>query len=266
MIQASQKRFLEAIYKLAIPIARSLLRSGIGFREFSDCAKAAFVETAANEFSARGRPANVSRISAMTGIARKSVKKYRAADLSAENFVTKFSPAGELLHAWFTDPEYLDLDNRPKVLPIEGAHASFNSLVSKSLGDISANVLRKELLRVSAIEEIPSGRLKVLSRSFVPPNVSERLEAGLLAGFRQLAEAINKAICGNKHDSLIVRECFYISDSTTKEFCENSISELLKFEELLDDAVSKYELSSYSQKESVGVGVFYFQSSKQSPV
>ena len=62
-----QRQILGAILLVMRPIARALLRVGVGYREFSEIAKTAFVETATKEYGLRGRPTNISRVAVMTG-------------------------------------------------------------------------------------------------------------------------------------------------------------------------------------------------------
>lgn len=61
-----QKKILDALLMTLRPLARALLRSGIGYREFSDMAKVAFVNVAADDYGLRGRATNTSRIAVIT--------------------------------------------------------------------------------------------------------------------------------------------------------------------------------------------------------
>ena len=72
-----QNKILKALFVALKPLAKSMLRAGIGYREFSDIAKAAFVLEASEGYGLRGRATNISRVAIMTGIARKEVKKVR---------------------------------------------------------------------------------------------------------------------------------------------------------------------------------------------
>jgi len=57
-----KKQILDAFFVVLRPIARILLRYGIGFREFAEIAKSAFVDVATTEHGIRGRPTNISRV------------------------------------------------------------------------------------------------------------------------------------------------------------------------------------------------------------
>ena len=66
-----QQEILRGMLLVLRPMARILLRFGIGFKEFNEVAKAAFVDVASADFGIRGRPTNISRVAVMTGLTRK---------------------------------------------------------------------------------------------------------------------------------------------------------------------------------------------------
>ena len=59
MQDTTQQQILGAFLIVLRPIARILLRFGIGFREFAEISKTAFVEVATSDFGIRGRPTNI---------------------------------------------------------------------------------------------------------------------------------------------------------------------------------------------------------------
>ena len=72
-----KKQILDAFFVVLRPIAKILLRYGIGFREFAEVAKSAFVDVASSDHGIRGRPTNISRVAVMTGLTRKEVRRIR---------------------------------------------------------------------------------------------------------------------------------------------------------------------------------------------
>ena len=57
-----QRQILEALLIAIRPLARALLRAGIGYREFAEISKTAFVDIATKDYGLRGRPTNISRV------------------------------------------------------------------------------------------------------------------------------------------------------------------------------------------------------------
>lgn len=172
------------------PIVRALLRSGIGFREFSEVAKTAFVQVATKDYGIRGRPTNVSRVAVMTGLTRKEVKRLRDIDPKGIAHIPKRSAPADLLHYWHTDPDYCDQYGVPRPLPYEGTGISFVNLVKRCAGDLPSGAMKTELKRVGAVVEHDDGMLRAEKRYFIPGKVDDRLELGLHLGIATIGSTI----------------------------------------------------------------------------
>ena len=169
MQNTSNNVVLSALFAALRPIARLLMKAGVGYREFAEVAKCAFVDVSTSDFGLRGRPTNISRVAVMTGLTRKEVKRLRdkiSAGTEVES--TKVIPLSEIIHQWHTDPDYVDERGKPLELQFDGGELSFAGLVKKYGGDIPPGAMRTELKRVKAIDENPDGALKVLRRRFKP--------------------------------------------------------------------------------------------------
>ena len=77
MTDVTQGRIRTVLFGLLLPIARILLRCGVGYTEFADLAKRAFVEAASADYGVRNRPTNIARVAVMTGLSRKEVSRIR---------------------------------------------------------------------------------------------------------------------------------------------------------------------------------------------
>ena len=77
MSEMIKQRVLNAFLLVMRPVVRILLRYGIGYREFAEITKTAFVDIASSDFGIRGRPTNISRVAVMTGLTRKEVRRLR---------------------------------------------------------------------------------------------------------------------------------------------------------------------------------------------
>ena len=160
-----QRQILGAFLIILRPLARILLRFGVGLREFTEIAKTAFVEVATNEYGLRGRPTNISRVAVMTGLTRKEVRRIREKIQKGEHSVTvKTTPMSEILHRWHAESEFLDDSDRPAVLPFAGEKRSFTSLVKRFGGDI----LRTTNHLQERHEKSISQRIRLLSKKTQP--------------------------------------------------------------------------------------------------
>jgi len=144
---------LNATFLLLLrPLARLFLRFGRGYREFSDLSKAAFVEVASEDYGVHGRPTNVSRIAAMTGLTRKEISRIRhRIDNGESDFIERGTPVQEVIDGWRSNDEFLDANAQPAILPLTGETGSFRSLIKQYAGDIPEGAMKKELQRIGAL-------------------------------------------------------------------------------------------------------------------
>lgn len=163
-----QKALLNACRSFMKPLARLLLKGGIGYREFAEICKTVFVEVASDDYGIRGRKTNMSRVAVMTGLTRKEVRKIRnAIEAGLTSPITRTRRPESVLAVWHGDPEYLDKHMNPKRIPFEGTGANFRDLVARVGGDIPPRAMLNELLRAGSI--VPEGsKFRAVSRSYVP--------------------------------------------------------------------------------------------------
>jgi hypothetical protein len=192
MTEEMHQRVLNACLRCLIPIARVLLKNGIGYREFENVCRHAFVRVAATEFGVRGRETNTSRISAMTGIARKEVQRLKQGnEHDLKEVGNKLSPLADLLHLWATSREFQNRTGEPADLALHGAgFGTFPELVRKCVRDIPPGAVRAELLRLGVAEQPQEDLVRLVRRSLIPPGSDERLASALTYSLSGLAETI----------------------------------------------------------------------------
>ncbi len=180
----------QAFLLLLQPIARLFLRYGRGIKEYLELSKTAFVIVASEDYGVGGRPTNASRVAAMTGITRREVRRLRGKiDANQAAVTEQLTPVREVMLAWRSDPDFLDDDNQPAVLPLTGPDASFQGLIKRHAGDIPEGAMRKELERISAIETVADG-VRLRDPSPGDGLAEKRLATQLRAGPYPLLSAI----------------------------------------------------------------------------
>ena len=264
----SQRQILDAFFVILRPIAKILLRCGIGFREFAEVAKAAFVDVASSEYGLRGRPTNISRVAVMTGLTRKEVRRLRDKIETGEHtLVVKSTPLCEVLHRWHSEPEFLNSAGKPKVLPFSGEHGSFSSLVKRFGGDIPPGAMRTELRRVGALNESDDGTLDVIKRSVSPAGIEEKLIVSLVHGAYPPLSAVAHNVNPDR-DSETWPQITAFTQSVRKSDMPRlrriSLDRLTDIAESFDDLFIAYETLHESERQAddqnmVAVGVFYFE-------
>lgn len=270
MITSLQDRVLHALKACLRPLARVLLRSGVGYKEFSEIAKLAFVEEAVGDMDQHGRVKNTSRVAIRTGLSRKEVTRIRKEILAAAQkedeslrIAARSSHAARVLQLWHVDPAYLSAEGQPKPLPVAGDTESFSSLVKLAGGDVPPGAVRAELRVSAAIEELPDGRLIPLRRCFIPGDVGEDLIVGLTHIMAPVLEGLARNIGAAKVDKFIQRVAY--SDRLNQEaiplFRQFTALRATAFLQEMDDWLISNESTSSTgvQDTRVSIGVFCYE-------
>jgi hypothetical protein len=212
---------VDALLAVLRPLARLAIDHGVQFGQLEELAKRAMVEAAIRATDGEGAgQAPISRLSVITGIHRKEVKRLAdATDLAAIR--ASRTPAAELFTRWLTDPAWCDPEGRPRELarrlPDEAA-PSFETLARSVTTDVHPRTLLDELLRLGLAEFDPQAdsiRLRVTS--YVPASaigdlltlVGDNVGAHLAAARDNVAAALRTAHGGPPSPAPFVEQALY---------------------------------------------------------
>ena len=263
-----KKQILDAFFVVLRPIAKILLRYGVGFREFAEVAKTAFVDVATTEYGIRGRPTNISRVAVMTGLTRKEVRRLRSQlEEGRDSVALKTTPLTTVLHRWHSEDRYLDGEGRPATLPFTGNEPSFSSLVKEFGGDIPPGAMRTELKRVGALVEDDDGFVKAIRRVVHPKVEHDNLCASLLHGAYPLLSTIAHNTLPSRVEPTWGQFTAFTADIAESELPRIrriSADRLGEIVESFDDTFIAYENKAGDEaidslNRPVAVGVFYFE-------
>ncbi len=267
MTSLSRESALSAVQTLLGPLASFVLKCGLSYREFAALAKTAFVAAATNDYGIQGRPTNISRVSLLTGIARKEVKRQRDTLKETRVFAEpdKTTDATRVLSGWHQDKDFSDKHSTPRDLKL----SEFEELCRRYCSDIPPSAIAKELKRVGAVVAKKDGRLKAMSRYYMP--VQTDAEWIMNAGhyIADLSDTINynmeagdnrpTRFAGRATETRIAKE----SVAEFREFMEQAGQEFL---ESVDAWLTENRIdeSPEGDRETVrlGAGVFVIQDEK----
>ncbi len=263
------RQILSAFFVVLKPIARILLRFGIGFREFAEVAKTAYVDVASKDFGLRGRPTNISRVAVMTGLTRKEVRRLRDKINEGKSaLVVKTTPLTDVIHHWHADSEFTDSNGNPITLKFSSDEPhSFSELVRRYGGDIPPGAMRTELKRVGAVVEEENGDLSVLKRTFRAEEDHDSLITSLIHGVYPLLANVNhNSDSSNSGDpwQQFVTYTNSVRKSDVPRLRRISGDRLTEFAKSIDDLFMAYETlyedgDSGEEKSTLAVGVYYFE-------
>jgi Family of unknown function (DUF6502) len=137
---------------LLTELALVLLPRGMTPKRFTELARSAFVQAAADISRLQNGRVNHSRVAAQTGLTRADVKrllKYSASD-AAQRGQTALE---KVIQGWRTDREFITRAGHSKPLPITGTRGSFARLVKKHGGDVPHRAVLDELRRIGAVSD-----------------------------------------------------------------------------------------------------------------
>ena len=192
------------------PLIKRLLARGVPFGRLEARLREVFVEVAETELELPGRRQTDSRVSLLTGINRKEVRRIRSVEQRKDgprSFSMNY--ATSLISRWLTDPQTVDRTGRPRSLPYQAERgSSFMKLARKVTADLAPRVLLDELVRSGAVEL--KGNLVVLkSDAYVPKREpSEKLQI-LGEDPPELIETILRNIFAEGSELLLQRKVYY---------------------------------------------------------
>lgn len=263
-----QKQILNAFLVVLRPIIRILLRYGIGYREFLEVVKTAFVDIASTDFGLRGRLTNISRVAVMTGLTRKEVRRLRdKISKGGDMVVVRATPIADVLHHWHAHDEYTDDGGDPKPLPFHGDISSFTSLVKKFGGDIPAGAMRTEMKRVGAVVVNDDDSISITERVYKPSEDHEMLVTMLIhAAYPVLSNIMHNTNPDRSDDTWASRVAYtqQLQSGERVRLRRVARDRITEFAESFDDIFMAYESVSADDSvaegdDAVAVGVFYFE-------
>jgi len=168
---------LRALRSLLRPLVRFLVARQVPYPFLANLLKGVYVEIAERDFALAGKRLTDSRISLLTGVYRRDVKRLRAELREGSVIPPAVSLGAEVVAHWNGLPEFVDAEGRPNPLPVHAeAGPSFETLVASVSTDIRARSVLDEWLRLGVVHFDDRGRVVLDSGAFVPQKgIEEKL-------------------------------------------------------------------------------------------
>jgi len=255
-----------AIVKLLRPLVQMLLRNGISYHVFADLVRWVYVDVAFKGFGIPRRKQTSSRVSVVTGLSRKEVQRLRDLDiLTDEDTPKRYNRATRVISGWIRDPIFLDSNNDPSGLPIEGK-VSFSSLVKKYSGDMPVRAVLDELPNISAVARQADGTIRLLTRAYLPSADKQAKLHILGTDVADLLATISHNLDAKGKKLFFQRKVSY--DNVPKEVLEEFKSLSSRESQALLEEMNKWLTArdrdtnpdvQGSGRKRVGLGIYYFE-------
>ena len=165
LIAGAMKRVLRPFIKL-------MLANDLSYTFAIDLLKTLFIDVAEKEFMIDGKRQTDSRISLISGVHRKDVRRLREYSPDVEEVVPEnISLGSQLMAVWNSDPIYLNKDGTPKPLPrlaSAGTTESFENLVRSISTDIHPRAVLDEWIRLGFVSVDAENLVHLTADAFIP--------------------------------------------------------------------------------------------------
>ena len=248
-----------ALQAVLVPLARLCLKFGISYRAFDDLARSAFVDAAKEPRSGRGH-LNQSRVALLTGLSRREVRRYFTGEAKVRSRV---SVPAMVLGDWANHRRWSDARGRPARLRFTSTQGrSFTSLCQVHTTNCNANTIAAELIDAGCIER-DGDHVHLINPIYQPAGDTTRLlEVGLHA-VQRLLETVQHNIASAGTDAALRYEQVYVSRFIPRARLpelRSRLKELLGLSKTrMADTIDRAETPGPLEKDTVGVGLFYFE-------
>jgi len=157
-----------SVRRLLRPLVRILLRNGVAYGTLAGLIRQVYVDVAFKDFAPQGKKQTVSRVSALTGLTRKEVKRLLEEDShDAHDGQARYSRAVRVISGWLHDERFHSESGKPAVLPVDAGQNSFALLVKEYSGDIPTMAMLT-MLEEGGTVSVSKGRVRLVRHAYVP--------------------------------------------------------------------------------------------------
>ncbi|PYB79609.1 hypothetical protein DMX11_07060 [Pseudomonas sp. LB-090624] len=257
---------LSALQRVMRPLVRLMLRKGVTYTMFADLLKQVFVDVAHHEFRLNETPPTDSRISLLTGVHRKDVRRLRSdAGKAPEALPANITLGAQLVSVWTTSPPFCSAPGQALPLPrlaSVGGDCSFDALVAKVSTDIRGRVVLDEWLRLGVVRLDEQDCVHLEAQAFVPQKGFDEKAAYFGHNLHDHAcAAVHNLSCEGQpffersvhYDALSAASVEHLRDVVAKD----GMQTLLAFSRLAAELES-VDTPSEEQRQRITVGLYFY--------
>ena len=158
---------IKALKDILYPFVHLLMKVGISFPQLAEMLKEIYVDVADKHFQLENKNQTQTRLSFLTGVHRKDVKRFQTRDSNTKE-PENINIGVKLVSLWINDPRFLDKDNNPLKLPLKGETSSFDELVKiVCKQDIRSRVVLDEWLN-SGVVTLNDNIVELCTEAYIP--------------------------------------------------------------------------------------------------
>lgn len=265
MAMKIDKLLIESTKKLLTPLVRILLRNGMSHNTFSLLSKQVYVDVASQDFALSGKKRSISRVSLLTGLSRKEVSQLKKA-VNIGDVYERYNRAVRVLSGWIRDKRFVDSKGNPLALLLDGPSPTFAELVKLYSGDIHTKAVLDELTRAGVVESLKDGRIKLVSRGYVPNKEKSDVLGMIGTDVSELISVFDHNLVCNHEEKFFQRKVSYdnMPEESLPELRKLTAKNAQKLLELLNEYMSKHDRDVNKNSKGKGrkyaaIGIYYIE-------
>ena len=162
---------LKAARRLLRPLVRLMMRSGVTFPIVADLMRSLFVEVATQELLTDARARTDSRISLLTGVHRKEIRRLRELPADSEAVPEVVTLSSQIIARWLGTRAYIDESGHPRPLPRTARSdtiISFEGLIASVTTDVRPRAVLDDWLSQGIVTLDADDVVHLEAEAFIP--------------------------------------------------------------------------------------------------
>jgi len=252
------------------PLIEVLIRNDFTHSKLTELVRQSYVEVAYEKCSVDNQKMTYSRVAALTGLCRKEVVRLKTkSNLEYQWDKMRSIDAANIVNGWLCDEKFVDGNNLPMELQINGKSGSFESLVNKYSSGIPYKSLLTQLNKAGITSQFNANQVKLNQThcaSQQPELEKVRVMSVCASDLFSVGLEKDKA---SDNDIRFNWQLVYsgIEDDLAKQFHELGNDKAMALFKTLTEimSVDKHESkpSLNGKGIRVGLGIYYFDGAKQ---
>lgn len=266
MTKSLDKVLAEAIRQMMRPLVRILLRNGYAYGTLAEQLRQVYVEVAYKDFPPEGKKQSVSRVSALTGLNRKEVKRLlEGGDSDKSTGQERYNRAVRVITGWINDSRFQDTHGRPAVLPVEGSDNSFSQLVKEYSGDMTTVAMLDMLVDAGCVRRQQGDTIRLIRYAYIPGGDSTEKIRILGNDAAELIATIDHNLTADEDELWFQRKVAWdnIAPETVPKLKKLTFKKAQALLEQLNREYAKHELEEDAEADGkyISLGIYFHEHS-----
>jgi hypothetical protein len=163
-VPPSPGAMLIACRRLLRPLVHLLMSAGVTFPVLAELIRSLYVEVASRDLLRDSKSRTDSRVSLITGVHRKEIRRLRLLPADADPIPTAVTVGGQIIGRWVGLPAYTGRDGQPRPLP----RAEFDALVVSVTTDIRPRAVLDDWLSQGFVTMDAADMIHLNTSAFTP--------------------------------------------------------------------------------------------------